>query len=699
MKSTKLTLSLMATYAILYTPALAENDATELELDPIVVSDFRAKSLSETSNTVSVIGSDKLYDKSSQNFENVIGEVPNVNFTSGASRAHHIQIRGIGERSQFQTPINPSIGIMVDGMDMSQSALGLTMFDVAQIEVNRGPQGTTYGANGLGGVVNVQSNEPTKETQIHLEGTAGNYNTQALGAALGGTLIEDKLIGRFSIYKNSSDGFTNNVHLNRDDTQNIDELTTKAQLRWFATENHTIDLNLMHLDIDNGYDGFTFDNSRNSHADQPGTDAQKTDAFAIKATSIINPAMHLESRLSYSKSDLEYSYDEDWSYVGEFTDDLWPYSSFDQYLRDRKQVDMDVRLVSDEAGRLFNDMSDWTIGVYAKDFDEDLRRNYTYLDNPFTSRYQTQNEAIYGQLDNHLSDKLTLVTGIRAEKWKAKYSDSDSFTIDTDETLYGGKAGLNYQQNDNALFYTTFSRGYKPGGVNADNTLSANARSYETEVLWNLDLGVNSNHFDDLIKSRLNFFYGKRQDQQVKSSIVQVRDDGSTDFTDYLANAAKTHYYGIESEINYFPSDNLRLFTNVGLLKAEFDEYNDPNPNSVDVNGRTPAQSPKYQYNVGGDIMLTDSLTFKTNLEGQGEHYFSNRHNAKADAYALLHSSLEYTFNNFTATLWGRNLTDEDYQVRGFGDFGNNPGKGYIVETYTQPGNPRTFGITIGYDY
>lgn len=699
MKSKTLTLSLIASIAILNTPAFADNES-ENALDPIVVNaDFREKTLSQTSNAVTVIGEDKLYDKSSENFENIIGQTPNVNFTSGASRAHYIQIRGIGERSQFKSPVNPSVGLMVDGIDMSQSALGVTMFDTKQIEILKGPQGTTFGANGMAGVVNIESNEPTKETQAHIEATIGNYNTKAMGVAVGGTLIDDKLLGRISVYQNNSDGFTNNTHLNRKDTNNIDELSTKAQFRWLATDDHTIDLTLMHLDVDNGYDGFTFDNSRNSHADQPGTDSQKTDAFALKSTSQISPKMHLESKLSHSQSDLEYSYDEDWSYLGEFADDLYPYSSFDQYLRDRKQTDMDVRLISDAEGRIFNGSTDWTVGAYMKDQTEDLTRNYTYLDAPFTSNYQTSTQAIYGQLDSHLNDKLTLISGVRLEQWEAKYTDSDALKIDTDETLTGGKLGLNYQQTDDRLFYTTLSKGYKPGGVNADNTLSLATRDYKTETLWNLDTGVNSSHFDHQLTSRFNLFYGERKDQQVKSSVIQIRTDGSTDYTDYLANAAKGSYYGVESELNYYPTDTLHLFSNIGLLKAKFNEYTDPNPSNVDVNGRAPAQSPNYQYTIGGDYLIASAWTAKANLEGRGSYYFSNRHNAKSDAYKLINSSLEYTKDNWTATLWGRNLANADYQVRGFGDFGNNPANGYAVETYTQQGNPRTFGFTVGYDY
>jgi len=702
----KFKLSLIATTAIFNTSLIALSptvpvvESHENELDPIVVSaDFREAKLSETSKAVSVIGEEELYDKASQNFEDIIGKTPNVNFTSGASRAHHIQIRGIGERSQFATPINPSVGLNVDGVDFSQSALGVTMFDVAQIEILKGPQGTTFGSNGMAGVINIESNKPTKETQAHIETTYGNYNTKSLGVAVGGALVKDKLLGRISIYRNQSDGFTNNTHLKRKDTNNIDELSTKAQLKWLVNDDHTIDMNLIHLNVDNGYDAFTFDNSRNSHADTPGKDTQETDAISLKSTYQLNSKMHLISKFSHSKSDLEYSYDEDWSYNGEFSDDLYPYSSFDQYLRDREQTDLDIRLVSDADGKIFNHSTAWTVGGYYRDQDESLERNYTYLENPYTSDYATKTRAIYGQLDHTVNDKFTLIAGLRLEDWRAEFTDSDSVNINTKERLKGGKLGLNYQKDTNTLIYTTLSKGYKPGGVNADNSLASNAKEYATEALWNLDVGVNNSFLNNQITSRLNLFYGKRTNQQVKSSVVQVRDDGSTKYTDYLANAGKTHYYGLEVEVNYYINDEIHLFSNLGLLKSKFDKYVDPNPSAISMNGRSPAQSPSYQYNIGGDYMIADAWVFKANIEGKGAYYFSNRHNEKSDAYRLINSSLEYSNDNFTASLWARNLADTDYQVRGFGSFGNNPAHGYTTELYTQQGMPRTFGVRVAYDF
>ncbi|WP_121627898.1 TonB-dependent receptor [Poseidonibacter antarcticus] len=694
MKIKNLTLSACTSFILLSSLAYAE----DITLDSITVtSDFRDKNLSQTSNAISVLSEDKIEEKAHQSFENVIGQIPNVNFSTGGSRAHYIQIRGIGERSQFISPVNPSVGLVLDGIDVSESALALTMFDVNQIEVLKGPQGTTFGSNGMAGVVSLQSNQPTKDFEGHIETTVGNYNTKSIGLALGGTLIEDTLLGRFSVYKNTSDGFMENKYLGKKDTQNIDELALKGQLTYLASDEHTVDINLAHIDVDNGYDAWTFDNSYNTYSDQPGTDAQETNAIAIKSTYQINRKMHLISKASFSKSDSTYSYDEDWSYKGAFADSLYPYSSFDEYLRKREKVDIDLRLVSDEDGRILNNTTDWTFGTYYKNQSEDLTRNYTYLSSPYTSSYDTENLAIYGQLDSHIADKLTLTTGLRVEKWEAKYSDSDSLNIDTDEVLVGGKVGLNYQENENDLYYVTLSKGYKPGGVNADNSLSSNAREFNTEHLWNLDIGKSFSNLDNKLKSRINFFYGLRRDQQVKSSTVTVRTDGSTEFTDYLANAAKSSYYGVEAQTDYYADNTLHLFASLGLLKSKFDEYEDPNPSNVDVNGRTPAQSPVYQYNVGFDYMLTNDVQFKTDVEGKDSYYFSNRHNAKSKSYALLNASVSYFASDWTLTLWGKNLTDKSYQTRGFGSFGNNPGNGYATELYTQEGDPRTFGFTAKY--
>jgi outer membrane receptor protein involved in Fe transport len=696
MKTKLLTGSMIAAYALLNTHAFAEETTT---LDPIVVNaDFREEKLSETAASVTIIGEEEIYDKASQSFVETLASTPNVNFSAGGSKAKYIQIRGIGERSQFEAPINPSVGLIVDGIDFSNSALGVNMFDVKQIEVLRGPQGTTFGANGMAGVVTVQSNEPTKETEGHIEATIGDYNTKAFGAAVGGTLIEDTLLGRISVYKNTSDGFMDNSYLDRDDTQDIDELTVKTQLRWFAADNHTIDINYIHIDIDNGYDAFTLDNSRDSHSDNPGQDTQETDAVALTSTYQVNDAMHLISKVSYVKTDSIYSYDEDWTYVGEYYIPSLGYDNgydyFDEYKRDIEQTDLDIRLVSDEKGRIFNGTTDWTVGMYVKKYDEKMDRNRIKYGGDNFSWYdqESKNKAIYGQLDSILTDKLTLVSALRIEDWEADYSNSALEYLSKDETLTGGKLGLNYQYDAQHLYYVSLSRGYKPGGVNAEDVP---VKDYDTETLWNIEAGLNSNHFNNTLISRLNLFYGKREDQQVK-----LYEGDAVDFKNYLSNAEKGSYYGLESQLDYYPNDNLHLYSSVGLLQAEFDEFS----SNVDKEGRAPAQSPKYQYNVGLDYRFAETWTFKTNVEGRGSYYFSNTHDQKSEAYDLLNASLAYATGSWSATLWAKNITDEDYQTRGF-FFGNNPTPtpgypdGYEAELFTQQGDPRMVGFTVAYDF
>ena len=689
MKSNILTGSIIAAYALLSTATFAQ----EVNLDPIVVgADFREQNLSKTTSSVTVIGEEEIYDKATQSFIEALQSAPNVNFTAGASKAKYIQIRGIGERSQFGTTMNPSVGVILDGIDLSQSPLGMTLFDVKQIEVLRGPQGTTFGANALAGMVIAQSNEPSAEASGHAEVTMGNYNTKAFGAAVGGTIIEDTLLGRVSVYKNSSDGYMDNSYLGREDTNGIDELSVKGALKWLVSDNHTIDFNLLHTDIDNGYDAFTLDNSWVSHSDMPGRDTQLTDAFSLKSTYQIKDTMHLVTAISHSASDTLYSYDEDWSYVGEFDASLYPYQGLDSYARDKKQTDFDMRLVSDEAGKILNNTTAWTVGAYYKDYSENLTRNsLDYVDpsiyNLFTHDYNTISKAVYAQTDSDLTDKLMLTFGLRAESWEVEYADSDAFSQNADENLYGGKIGLTYEAQSNVLYYTTLSKGYKPGGVNADNTIPVDNRIYQTETLWNLDVGVNSNYFDNTLINRFNLFYGKRQDQQVKTYIEQDRS-----FSDYLSNAAKGSYYGLESELDYYPLETLHLYTKLGLLHAEFDEY------TPEMTGRAPAQSPAYQYNVGFDYDFMENWRFRTNVIGVGSYYFSDTHDSKSDPYALLNSSLEYMHGDFTVIVWGRNLTDTEYDVRGF-YFGNNPANGYTSEVYTQKGTPLTAGVTLSYDF
>jgi outer membrane receptor protein involved in Fe transport len=153
----------------------------------------------------------------------------------------------------------------------------------------------------------------------------------------------------------------------------------------------------------------------------------------------------------------------------------------------------------------------------------------------------------------------------------------------------------------------------------------------------------------------------------------------------------------MELELNWLAGDRLELFANIGLLHTEFERYIDSDGN--DLSGRDQAQAPNYQYAVGGHYDIGNGFYLRLDLEGRDSAYFSDRHDLKSPSYDLLNMRLGYAARQWSVALWARNLTDEDYYVRGFGTFGNDPRKEYAVEPYYQYGEPRVVGVSTRFTF
>lgn len=687
--------------------ALALNShASELE-EVLVTAELRTTELLAQSASTSVVGAEAISQRAAQHLEDILNLTPNVNFAGGSSRARFYQIRGIGERSQFQDPLNPSIGFIVDGIDFSGLGTAGTLFDIEQVEVLRGPQGTLHGANALAGLINVRSAAPSAEPSFRVEAMAADYDTWSLGAVGSGPLIADTLLYRIAVQQYASDGFTENDHLNVDDTQERDETTVRGKLRWLPSERDTVDFTAMYIDIDNGYDAFSLDNTRHTLSDEPGHDRQESTALAVNWQREMSTTA-LQARATYATSDTDYAYDEDWAFVGIAPES--EYSSFDQYLRDRDSYSAELRLLSQPEGRWFGGRSDWVIGAYYLANREDLRRRYTYLSEDFTSSYDTDTLAVFAQLDTALSERLSLITGVRYERRGNDYSDSNDVSSDPEKGLWGGKLGFEYSLNPRGIAYFTVSRGYRAHGVNPTILASLEttedpeqqarlrrATEFDEEFLINWELGYKSEWFDRRVRARAATFYMDRQDQQVKGSLVIPREDGSTSFLDYTDNAAEGNNYGLELELDWLVSDSLSVYAHLGWLETEFEDY--VNADDEDLSGREQAHAPGYQFAVGGRFDFGAGFYGRIDVEGKDDFYFSDRHDVQAPAYELVHARLGYAGEHWELALWGRNLTDEDYYVRGFGSFGNDPRKGYITEPYYQFGEPRMIGVSASYQF
>jgi len=668
-----------------------------------VTSDFRQENLLKTASALSVLTAIEIQQRNAQNLEELIAVIPNVNFASGSQRARYYQIRGIGERSQYNEPINPSVGMIIDGIDFTGVGSIATLFDIQQVEVFRGPQGTRFGANALAGMLSITTNAPTDEFEGNIKVDAGNYHSYGLGVALSGP-ASDAVNYRVSANKYQSDGFIKNTYLNKSDTNNRDELSLRGNLSIDASKDLTISLSAFHFDFDNGFDAFSLDNTRNTLSDQPGVDQQKTSALAAKFIYEGFDNFTLETLLSHADSDLTYGYDEDWAYAGisdpavienqDFA--YWEYSSTDYYFRDKSTQTVELRALSNNESKLFDDTTSWVAGIYFKQDDENLQREYTYLEHDFTSSFDTQSIAIYGQLDSQLNEQWTLTTGLRVEQRSADYINSDDFIDSPDDTMVGGKLVLSYQQNSDMFWYGSINRGYKAGGTNTDGTLPENLRTFDPEYLLNYELGYKVSLFDNAAFIRAAVFYMDRTDVQVKSSKTISREDGSAEFVDYLGNAATGSNIGVEVEANWQFNEVVELYGSLGLLDTEFNDF--INADGVSLDGRQQAHAPNYQFSAGINIRPTEYWLINVSFDGKDGFYFSDSHNERSKSVELLNASVSYSRDNYQVKIWARNLTDEDYATRGF-YFGNDPRDGYSDKQYTQLSEPSVFGLTLNYQF
>jgi iron complex outermembrane receptor protein len=669
----------------------AQVDSSIVLEEIIVNADYRQSKANDISSSVTVLDANLIRKKNAQHLEDILFNAPNVNFSSGASRARFYQIRGIGERGQFSEPLNSSVGVIIDGVDFSGIGNAALLYDVEQVEVLLGPQGTRYGSNALAGLINLQSKAPTNETSYGLQLESANFDSSGLAGYLSGS-ISNQLRYRLSAQNLKSDGFNTNQFLSKKTNQR-DEGIVRGKLDWTPSDYVQLGITASTINIDNGYDSFSLDNVRDTISDQPGVDRQQADILSTKLSLTQFSKFKVEALLGYADSKTEYGYDEDWVFSGFHP---WEYSSNDQYFRDRETKSAELRFVSSDSGLIFSNTTDWVFGIYSLQQKVDLKRIYTFLSTDFSSGYDIKRFAVYGEINSDLNDNWGLSLGFRGENFDAAYLDSNAVNFTPDEILYGGKLALTFRTSTSSLIYASISRGYKTGGFNTDGSLDSDLREFNAEELINYEFGFKGSLYNDQLKTQLALFFMDRDDVQIASSVVRSRDDGSSEFIDYVGNAAAGSNYGLEASAKFQAANNIMFHGSLGLLKTEYKEF--INSAGDNLGGRQQAHAPNYQYTLGVDIRISSALELDVNIQGKDSFYFSDSHSIRSKGYSLVNASLSYSLKEWQLTFWGRNLNDEDYSVRGF-FFGNDPRDNYAAKGYTQLGEPMRYGITLNMDF
>ena len=669
-------------------------------LDEITVTaDFRGRLISEMPASVTVFDADQIAARAVQHFEELVNSVPNVNWSGDGHRARYFQIRGVGELEQYQGAPNPSVGFLIDDIDFSGIGTIATLFDMQQIDILRGPQGSRYGANALAGLIYMQSAEPTADWNGAAQLQLADDDAVSVGLAVGGPVTADgKLQFRLSAHGHQSNGYRDNPYLGRDDTNGRDEATFRGKLLWLPNDDWSVKLSLAYADVNNGYDAFALDNSYTVLSDKPGRDVQASSGAALRIEWDGLRRSTLTAITSLASSDIDFDFDADWGNTDSWDPVTYDYLSLSE--RQRQTVSQEIRLNSTDDGRLFGGSTGWLLGVYAMRLDEELDTLntgdyydpfYDYSDtlfDPFNSDYSATNVAVFGQLDFAISDRTRLDFGLRIENRDADYADSTGLLENPSDSMSGGEISLSHDFSGSLSAYVSVSKGYKAGGFNI-GIVPGEYREFDQEQMWNIETGIKSSWLDNALHLNASVFYSRRIDQQVRMSFQLVPGDPAS-FGFVTINAPKGDSTGLEADVRWLPDESWEIYASVGLLETEFGEFD---IDGVDLSGRAQAHAPEYTISAGVSYQHSSGFFARLDATARDDFYFDVSHDQKSTSYELAHLRLGYRTGAWSAQLWARNLFDQEYAVRGF-YFGNEP-PDFPATLYTRFGDPRQVGITI----
>ncbi len=675
-----------------------QHDASATRVDEIVVTaDLRGRTADDVPAALTLIDGELIDEIATQHFEELVRVVPNFNWSGDGHRARYFQIRGVGELEQYQGAPNPSVGFLIDDIDFSGIGTIATLFDIGRVEVLRGPQGSRYGANALGGLVYVQSTMPSADPEQRVSVSVGDDDMFSGGIAIGGALDDEgRALFRVSAHHHQSNGFRDNTFLDRDDTNGRDETTVRGRLLFDVTDDLAISIAALFSSIDNGYDAFALDNGFVMLSDKPGRDAQDSVGTSLRADWMLENGLTLTSMTAFADSDIDFGFDADWGNTDSWAPFTYDYVSVSD--RERRTLSQEFRLAAAEGGD-----TDWVVGLYALDLEDELLTVDTgeyfdpffdfadSLDARFGSGFESTSYALFGQVEQRIGERTWLSVGLRGERRSTDYDDTAGLSIGPGDAMLGGEITLSHDHPGPVTSFVTLSRGYKAGGFNL-GVVPDDVREFDDETLLSLEAGVKASLYGGRLAVNASVFVNERRDQQVRTSF-QLDPNNPASFGFATINAEKSEALGLEAELNWIVSETIDVYASLGLLDTRFDEFT----RAPDLVGRAQAHAPDYTFATGGSYRHPSGWFLRLDASAKDAFYFDVSHDQRSDSYELVNARLGYDADAWKATLWIRNAFDEQYAVRGF-FFGNEP-PNFDPTLYTRPGDARQVGITFDMEF
>lgn len=708
------------------TPSFAQESEEEVETKRLgqvtVTAQRREENLQDVPLSVSAFSADQLEATGAVDITTVQRSTPNatIEVARGSNSTLIAFIRGVGQQDPLWG-FEPGVGLYVDDVYVArpQGAI-LDIFDIERIEVLRGPQGTLYGRNTIGGAIKYITKKMGNEPSLKAKFNVGTFN-QLDAIVSGSTPLSETFSVGGAIAKYNRDGFGENLNTGAEHYDK-DVLAYRLSAEWqptsdvflrFAYDRSEDDSNAKHghrlLPSADGtipVTGNVFD----TRAGIGDGNSVETEGYSLAGEWNVNPNLTLKSITAYREG----------STVTPIDFDALPQNDFDvpaTYQDDQ---------FSQEFQLLYNgDKLSGVAGIYYLDGnasgDFDVILGGLGLTVYQAGDQQKENFSLYGDFTYDFTDQWSLSVGGRFTKdettadvlrelWLGAGSGSFDptnttsvfFVTQTDfqgltreDEEFTPRVSLSYKPNEDLNLYATYAQGFKAGGFDprarADlDPLGLSEQGFGPETVDSYELGLKGSFFDDRLLLNTAIFFAEYTDQQITvQSGADSDNDGVNDtFVSSVFNAGASEYTGFELEGSWYISDELTLLGNLGIIDADIKEIISADVNIADqfVTQNTPELQGQVSLNYTnelaadkGEISITGALSYRDeyflfNVENPGfpagqSAIFPNGGPAlDPDAYTLVDLSLVWTSpsQKYKLGIHGRNLTDEEYRVAAY---------------------------------
>jgi iron complex outermembrane receptor protein len=718
MNRNRLSLAVAITLALAASQAYAQDNARDegseaTTLDAIeVTARRRTESIQDVPVAVSAFSEDALRDLQASSIDGLQGAVPNLNIVQGrgSSNSVNVFIRGIGQPDALQT-FDPGVGMYVDDVYYSRINGALfSLFDVQQVEVLRGPQGTLYGKNSTGGAIKIATRNPFDDSGGSVELTGGNFG-RGEGRFYASGKFSETVAGSIAAGWIGNDGYVTDPATGRD-YNGQDTRAVRAKLAFEPSENFTATLALDYTRQDNAltlgqpvatlyavnlagginvlrlptageYDFRT----RTSFSPDKGQEMTHRGVSLAMAWDI-NEQWQLKSISAWRKLK-----------TASFIDiDASEFELGDVFVGiDQKQWSQELQLQYDNGDNLNAIFGLYTMRedvpshqeAYADDF---LRFGATPISFLRTIDDDLENRSVaaFAHFSWEFSPSWTLSAGVRHTKDSKDYFRSTStfsnilgnanpalaFSISDSWSAWTPSVSLQKAFSDNVMGYVSANRGFKSGGFNGRANSATEISAFEPEFVWTWEAGLKLQSDDRRLSGRIAAFHSKYEDFQARVSEVQNPGAPIPTFAFPVLNAAKLSIDGIEFEGVARIGDATVLSAQFGWLDARYDEFVDPriavNPALANLHAHVPF-SPEFTARValqqGFSLANGSTLTFGGDASYRSETWLSvdNAPGLRQGAYTLfgLYGVWDSSDLKWQARVGVRNLTDETYKTDG----------------------------------